>query len=111
VSQYPPVAPTGFAFQPHRGAVVLTLGILGLMLCFILGIIAWVMGAADLRAMREGRMDPAGKGITQAGQICGIVSVAMWCIILAIWVIMAVFMLFAATAGAAAAAGAAGASP
>jgi len=36
------------------------------------------MGAADLKEMNAGRKDPAGRGTTQAGMICGIISVALW---------------------------------
>jgi hypothetical protein len=62
--------------QPHRGGVVLTLGILSLVVsCFPLGIVAWVMGNNDLEAMRRGRMDPSGEGLTVAGKVCGIISV------------------------------------
>ena len=64
--------------QPHRGGAVLALGIIGLCCCFICGIIAWVMGAGDLKEMNAGRKDPAGRGTTQAGMICGMISVALW---------------------------------
>jgi endogenous inhibitor of DNA gyrase (YacG/DUF329 family) len=65
--------------EPHRGTVILVLGILSICLgmgCIgiILGPIAWSMGAADLRAIRQGRMDPAGMGTTKAGYTCGIVG-------------------------------------
>ena len=60
--------------MPHRGAIVLTLGILGVLICGILGIPAWVMGSSDLNDMKAGRMDPSGYGMTQAGMILGIVS-------------------------------------
>jgi len=63
--------------RPHRGGTVLALGILGLAVCFICGIIAWVMGSNDLREMDAGRMDPAGRGMTRAGKICGIISVCV----------------------------------
>lgn len=61
----------------HRGATVLVLGILGLVCCFIFGIISWAMGSSDLRDMNAGRMDPSGRGLTQAGRICGIISVIL----------------------------------
>jgi len=61
----------------HRGALVLTLGILSLVICGLLGPVAWVMGNNDLAAMRAGRMDPSGEGVTQAGRICGIISTAI----------------------------------
>jgi hypothetical protein len=59
---------------PHRGSTILTLGILGLVVCGPLGIIAWVMGNQDLAEMRAGRMDPEGEGTTNAGRICGIIA-------------------------------------
>ena len=78
-----PVAPIGPQYstqqtlRPHRGGIILTLGILGIICCFICGIIAWIMGSNDLREMAAGRMDPSGQGLTQAGKICGMVSVIL----------------------------------
>jgi hypothetical protein len=46
---------------PHRGSVILTLGILGLVLCPLLGVVAWQMGINDLNYMNDGRMEPAGR--------------------------------------------------
>lgn len=64
--------------QPHRAGTVLTLGILGLVICpLILGTIAWVMGAGDLKAMAAGRMDPDGESTTRTGMILGIVGVCL----------------------------------
>lgn len=73
------VSPAGpqRTLKPHRGGAVLTLGILGLVICFLLGVIAWVMANTDLREMNLGLMDPAGRSMTQAGKICGIVSVVL----------------------------------
>ena len=62
--------------EPHRGVVVLVLGILSIC-CVgapVTGIIAWVLGNNDLRAMDEGRMDPTGRGQTQTGKILGMIS-------------------------------------
>jgi hypothetical protein len=74
--------------RPHRGGVVLALGILGIVVCFICGIIAWVMGNNDLRDMAAGRMDPAGRGLTQAGKICGMISVILAIVGLFIWIVI-----------------------
>ena len=85
----PPTGPTMAqpaaqgAIKPHRGGVVLTLGIVGVACCLVCGIIAWVMGKNDLREMDAGAMDPAGRGMTQAGKICGIIGVILQCIVLA----------------------------
>lgn len=69
----------GYA-QPHRGGIVLTLGILSIVLPVagpVCGIIAWVMGNGDLRKMRQGVMDREGMGLTQAGWICGIIGTVL----------------------------------
>jgi hypothetical protein len=66
--------------EPHRGTLILVLGILSLVLGGLLGVgfalgpIAWIMGNNDLAAIRAGRMDREGEGLTNAGRICGIIS-------------------------------------
>ncbi|MGA9451100.1 MAG: hypothetical protein WBW41_07120 [Verrucomicrobiia bacterium] len=60
--------------KPHRGTLILVLGILGLVLCAPLAIAAWIMGSGDLKQMDAGTMDPGGRGMTKAGKICGIVG-------------------------------------
>ena len=59
---------------PHRGAAILTLGILSIVICSPLGPFAWVMGNTDMAEIRVGRMDPEGEGLTQAGRILGIIG-------------------------------------
>ncbi|HXG08495.1 MAG TPA: hypothetical protein VNK04_01780, partial [Gemmataceae bacterium] len=61
--------------EPHRGSLILTLGIVSLFTVpLILGPIAWIMGSNDLEAMRAGRMDPEGESNTNAGRICGMIA-------------------------------------
>jgi hypothetical protein len=72
-----PQSPPQQPLAPHRGGVILALGIIGIVCCFICGIIAWILGSTDLKEMDAGRMDPAGRGLTQAGKICGIISVIL----------------------------------
>jgi len=76
----PPATSGGALVKPHRGVVVLVLGILGIVVCFICGIFAWVMGKNDLREMDAGIMDPAGRGITKAGKICGMIGTILGCL-------------------------------
>ena len=88
----PPTA-TGYApppasLKPHRGTVVLVLGILGLVICFICGIVAWVMGNNDLREMEAGVMDPSGMGMTKAGKICGMISCILAIVAIGLWVLV-----------------------
>ena len=64
-------------YSPHRGALILTFGILGVACCFPFGIAAWVMGNNDMKQIEAGTMDPTGKGITNAGKICGIIGTVL----------------------------------
>ena len=67
---------------PHRGPIVLGLGITGwfLWFCPLLCVCAWLLGNIDLREMRAGRMDPAGAGMTQAGRVLGMILTIVWII-------------------------------
>jgi len=65
---------------PHRGGMILTFGIIGIVgpwlctpLCFF-SIAAWIMGHIDLKEIKEGRMDPQGEGLTRAGWVLGIIG-------------------------------------
>jgi hypothetical protein len=60
--------------KPHRGTLILVLGILGLVICGPLGIAAWVMGSGDLKEMDAGALDPSGRSMTNAGRICGMIA-------------------------------------
>ena len=60
--------------EPHRGTLILVLGILSLVMCgFFTGIPAWIMGRNDLRKIKDGLMDPEGEATTKGGMICGII--------------------------------------
>ncbi len=65
--------------RPHRAGMILAFGIISLvffqcMIGLVFGILAWVMGNTDLRAMDEGEMDPDGRSLTRTGRILGIVG-------------------------------------
>ena len=59
--------------EPHRGGLVFGLGIGSIVCCISLipGILALTFGLNDLKAMKEGRMDNEGHGLTLAGTIMG----------------------------------------
>ncbi len=76
--------------KPHRGTLILILGILGIIICGPLAIVAWVMGSGDLKQMDAGTMDPAGRGTTQGGYICGIIGTILF--ILALVLVVIAFM-------------------
>ncbi len=86
---------------PHRGVVILVLGITSLYVCFLFGIAAWVMANTDLPRMDAGEMDPEGRGLTQAGKLCGIVGIALNVLVLGV----TCFFLFFAMGAAAISAG------
>jgi hypothetical protein len=80
----------------HRGLTILALGIAGwLTCCPIFSLMAWMMGASDLREMRGGRMDAGGVGMTQTGHILGIMLSVFWIFL----VVGGVFLLVLAVAG------------
>jgi hypothetical protein len=68
---------------PHRGGLVLALGIVSLVLsCGVilglkLGVIALIVAGMDLRAMARGEMDRRGAGLTRAGMVCAIIGVSL----------------------------------
>ncbi len=63
---------------PHRGGVILALGIISLVIfpytTIICGPLAWIMGNSDLSEIRAGRMDQSGEGMVQAGRVLGMIS-------------------------------------
>ena len=64
-----------YAALEGRSTTVLVLGILGLVLCQILGPIAWVMGnKVRDEAVAMGRLEP---GNNKAGRICGIIGTCL----------------------------------
>ncbi|QDT66180.1 FmdB family zinc ribbon protein [Calycomorphotria hydatis] len=68
VSQPEHVSTSNRPLESHRGIAVLLLAIFS----WVIGppipaIIAVMLARTDLRAMDEGRMDPSGRGMTQAG--------------------------------------------
>ncbi len=100
-STLPPVAvsPTRHA-TPHRGGLILVLGILGWIVgCPIFSVAAWMMGSSDLREMRCGRMDPAGKGLTQAGYVLGMIYSLLWIVVVVILMVVLMIGLAASAVG------------
>ena len=89
----------------HRGSLILTLGIISIF-CNVAaapGIMAWVMGRADLKQMDAGRMDPEGRGSTQAGMIMGMIM-TIFAIIGLVFLIIYLIFIFVVILGVAGAA-------
>lgn len=74
-----PAPLTGGYVTPHRGGLILALGLIGFFVsCPIVSLMAWVMGSHDLNEMRAGRMDRSGEGLTQVGQVLGLILSVLW---------------------------------
>jgi hypothetical protein len=72
-------------FEAGRGALILVLGLLSLlMLGPFTGIPAWVMGARDLRKIAEGKIAPSERTMTQVGMVLGIVGTVLGVLVIAI---------------------------
>ena len=91
-SQPQPLGRRHFRGAPHRGGLVLGLGI-GAMtcnFCLIPGILALIFGLADLKAMKEGRMDDEGQGLTLAGTIMGGIMTAIGALIVLFYAVVVI---------------------
>ena len=80
---------SGAILEQHRGFMILVLGIMSIICCNLLGIAAWVMANEDLARMDRGQMDSSGRGLTQAGKICGIIALgffALGIVLQIVWV-------------------------
>jgi fatty acid desaturase len=85
--------------EPHRGVLILVLGILSIMVCGIVGIFAWMMGKRDLELMRTGQMDKEGEALTKVGYILGIVGTILFLLWLVIFVLYIIFIVVVVAAG------------
>ena len=85
-------------FQPERGGLILALGIIGLLVCCIPGIFAWVMGKSDMKKIKAGIIDPSGESLTQIGMILGIISCVLWGLAGLFYIAMIAFVIISAGA-------------
>ncbi|MDE2658394.1 MAG: hypothetical protein OSB61_13135 [Verrucomicrobiota bacterium] len=79
----------GGDLEPHRGTLILVLGILSLTVCgFFTGIPAWIMGKGDLAKIKDGMMDPEGEGPTKAGMICGMICCIINAVLIGLFILL-----------------------
>ena len=99
----------GAPVAAHRGVLILGLGIAAIVcnMFFVPGILAWILGRADLKEIRAGRMDRMdrmGESTTQAGMIMGIVMTCIPILVIGAYIAFVIFLLIvgllAAAAGA-----------
>lgn len=63
--------------QPN-GTMILVLGILSIVICGILGPVAWIMGNNGMTLLNSGGGDESQRGNVNIGRICGIVGTVLW---------------------------------
>lgn len=77
--------------QDHpRATTILVLGILGLVCCSPLGIVAWVMGNNAEKEIEASGGQLGGAGTVKAGKICGIIAVVLMVLGIIAFVIMVI---------------------
>jgi hypothetical protein len=82
----PGSGPFGPATEHPQGTTILVLGILSLVVCQIMGPIAWVMGS---KAQKEIDLDPArytNRGNVVAGKILGIIASVLLIVSVVAWI-------------------------
>lgn len=60
--------------EASQATTVLVLGILGIVICGVLGPFAWVMGNRELQAIDSGMRPPENRSTANAGRILGIIG-------------------------------------
>src|SRR5918998_803240 len=88
----------GYGGREHpQGTTILVVGILSLVVCQLLGPVAWVMGNNALAEIDSNPTAYSNRGTVQAGRICGIVS----SVIMIVTVVIVLIALIAAAASSA----------
>ncbi|MBN2190568.1 MAG: DUF4190 domain-containing protein [Candidatus Aureabacteria bacterium] len=64
----------------------LVLGILGLLCCGPLAIVAWILGAMELSDIKKGLSSKAGEGMAKAGMIIGIIGTVLMVLGILVWI-------------------------
>lgn len=96
MSSYPPPPPPmqqpGYGYTPDhpRATVALVLGIVSLVLCSVLGPVAWVIGGGAVREIDASGGRLGGRGQAKAGQILGIIATVLLVIGILFFVVVVV---------------------
>lgn len=89
---------TGYS-EASQAVTVLVLGILGLVVCQILGPFAWYLGNKEVDAIDAGRRPPENRGMAVAGRVLGIIGTVLLGLGLLVAAVALVIVLVASVAG------------
>lgn len=79
--------------QDHpQGTLILVLGILSIVVCGLLGPVAWFMGTKALKEIDANPAAYGNRGNVQAGRIIGIVATCILAFVIVIYAFLAVFI-------------------
>ncbi len=87
----PPAGYGGGTTDHPQGTTILVLGILSLVICQLLGPVAWIMGNNALKEIDASPSRYGNRGQVQAGRICGIIASVLM-ILIAVFVIAAIVL-------------------
>lgn len=73
---------------PHRGVLILVLGILSWAVCIVFGPVAWFLGTRDIKEMDAGRMNADGRTLTQVGRCIGLAHCVLFGVLIIFFVVM-----------------------
>jgi hypothetical protein len=60
--------------QKSQAGTILALGICSILVCGLLGPIAWSMGKEELARIDRGEVAPNERSMVQAGYVCGVIG-------------------------------------
>ncbi len=69
-----------------RAITSLVLGIVGILCCGPLAIVAWILGAIELSDIKKGLSPRAGEGMAKAGMIIGIIGTVLMILGILVWI-------------------------
>jgi hypothetical protein len=100
----PSAPPPGYGYGGYQqapehpqGTTVILLGVLGLVLCQILGPFAWSMGNKALKEIDASGIPYSNRSTIQAGRICGMIATGLLVVSLLFFVAMMVAVVFLGT--------------
>ena len=88
---YGPAGPVQYAPDHPQATMALVLGVLGLLLCQILGPVAWAIGRRTVAEIDASNGTLGGRGAAQAGMVMGIISTVLLGLALVVLLVLVVF--------------------
>ncbi|MEN8112781.1 MAG: DUF4190 domain-containing protein [Actinomycetota bacterium] len=85
--------------EDSQATTILVLGIIGLVMCQVLGPFAWIMGNKEIAAIDAGLRAPQNRGTAQAGKVLGIIATVLLIIGIVGFVLFIALVGFAVSTG------------